>query len=351
MINKNYGATNFITGMRAWAAFGVFLIHAGGAGLRDLSSLSNSLVDIGKTGVYAFFVISGFTVAESFFQSSSYGQYILKRIFRIAPLYLFAVSLQFLLLNFTSYGVKIPWAETLNVDYGWFNYLLHIGFLSFLDYRYTNSVLGVEWSIPIEVFWYFIIPLFLTNSKWIGKVAFCIFSLALYWGGRRYLQSSLSPSDFKLAFHWSPSSYGFCFFLGVFAHSIRPYFFENKILKELHTPFLLFALMLFLWKPFTSSFQFISFGSFVFIVLGGQNSFHKYLFEDKRILFLGTVSYSFYIWHYLVIISVKRYLPNMNLTCFFLVTLTLGLFLGWLSYRFIEVPSQKYLKTLLSKSF
>lgn len=86
---KNYGDTDFITGMRAFAAIAVVLIHSGGAGLRDLGDFGNNLADLGRTGVYVFFVISGFSVASSYSSSNGYFDYINKRLWRIAPLYYF----------------------------------------------------------------------------------------------------------------------------------------------------------------------------------------------------------------------------------------------------------------------
>lgn len=82
-----YGATNFVTGMRAWAAIGVLLIHAGGAGLRDLGTFGNRIADFGLTGVFAFFVISGFFVCYSYLNAHNFKAYIAKRLLRIAPLY------------------------------------------------------------------------------------------------------------------------------------------------------------------------------------------------------------------------------------------------------------------------
>ena len=63
---KDYGDTNFITGMRAYAALAVVLIHAGGGGLRDIGQMGDNIANLGLAGVYVFFVISGFSVASSY---------------------------------------------------------------------------------------------------------------------------------------------------------------------------------------------------------------------------------------------------------------------------------------------
>jgi peptidoglycan/LPS O-acetylase OafA/YrhL len=57
---KNYKDTNFIAGVRAFAAFATVLISAGGFGLREFSLIGNHIGNFGAQGIAVFFVISGF---------------------------------------------------------------------------------------------------------------------------------------------------------------------------------------------------------------------------------------------------------------------------------------------------
>jgi peptidoglycan/LPS O-acetylase OafA/YrhL len=103
-ITKDYGETTFVTGIRAFAALAVVMIHAGGAGLRGPGDIGNHLADLGRTGVYAFYVISGFSVAASFAASDGFRTYAEKRFFRIAPLYYFWITIGFLMgLKYSGY--------------------------------------------------------------------------------------------------------------------------------------------------------------------------------------------------------------------------------------------------------
>lgn len=54
-IVKKYEDTNFITGMRMYAAFAVVLIHTGGGGVRGWGETGNRIVDMGAQGVAVFF--------------------------------------------------------------------------------------------------------------------------------------------------------------------------------------------------------------------------------------------------------------------------------------------------------
>ena len=123
---KNYGDTNFITGMRAYAALAVVLIHTGGGGLREFGLLGNNFVDFCKTGVIVFFAISGFSVADSYKRSKGYTQYLLKRLFRIAPLYYFWI---FFCVIFSTGEITLH--EVFWSNIGQYSLLMHLSFLSF----------------------------------------------------------------------------------------------------------------------------------------------------------------------------------------------------------------------------
>lgn len=137
--HKDYGDTSFITGMRAFAALAVVLIHAGGAGFRELGSIGNNIADFGRAGVYVFFVISGFSVASSYENSKCYLEYLNKRLWRVAPLYYFWLAVSILLGVTATY-----WQKQFGVGIDVYNLVLHGLFIGWLDYRITNSILGVE---------------------------------------------------------------------------------------------------------------------------------------------------------------------------------------------------------------
>lgn len=85
--------------MRGYAALSVFFIHANGFGLRQLSPYLDRLVDFGKYGVVAFFVISAFTISASLDLSDkfSFFKYRLRRLLRVAPMYYIVLIVAFAL--------------------------------------------------------------------------------------------------------------------------------------------------------------------------------------------------------------------------------------------------------------
>ena len=175
VFTKDYGPTTFITGMRAYAAVAVMLTHAGGAGLRTLGPLGQHLIELGSQGVTVFFVISGFSVASSWEHSGSFTAYLYKRLARIVPLYyawLFAATL-------TSTDA-IEWQRRYGTSIDAYNMIMHLTFMSWCDYRIACTILGVEWSIPIEVIWYLAIPFLLQQMSTAPRVA-CAVAGSLAW--------------------------------------------------------------------------------------------------------------------------------------------------------------------------
>jgi len=165
---RSYGDTDFITGLRCIAATMVIVIHT--AALREFGAMGEIVTDNGKYGVQIFFVISGFTVARTYRAAGTFGPYFGRRLMRIAPLYYTVITAYFLLILWAT--LPRPYWMTL---YGsapdLYNYLMHLSFLSAWDTRVANSLIGLEWSIPIEVFWYAVLPLLLPVAGATGRIA------------------------------------------------------------------------------------------------------------------------------------------------------------------------------------
>ncbi len=158
MILRHYGDTDFITGMRAVAALMVVAVHT--RAFDSFGRLGEIASDNGKYGVQIFFVISGYTIAATFLKSSGFIPYFTRRIMRIAPLYYLAVLVFFSLI--ASGAMSTPYfMQIYDGDADLYNLIAHLTFFSGWDARVANSLIGVEWTIPVEVFWYAILPVIL----------------------------------------------------------------------------------------------------------------------------------------------------------------------------------------------
>lgn len=344
LTSKSYGDTDFITGMRALAAIAVLFIHSGGAGLRDFGEMANNFVDLGKSGVYVFFVISGFSVAQSLASANGYLDYLNKRIWRIAPLYYF-----WIFLSIAMSVTAVYWQGRFAAEIDAYNLLMHLGFVSYLDYRIANSILGVEWSIPIEVFWYLFMPLLLlvSRSKFLLLLMVAA-SAALHIVAEKHAGALPVPAnDAALAIHWSPLPYLFNFCLGVAAFRLRDLFSKSGLMGD--SIFCLSAVSVFVYCAYPAAVQivfrdeffFMSWLSFALIVFGTSESFlFRNVMACKALVFLGTISYGIYLCHMPIINLISKIAPELSIykSAFFVVITVGSCCVSLLTYHVIEKP-------------
>ena len=308
MIIKNYTDTNFITGMRAFAAFSVLLIHSGGGGLRAYGEIGNNIVDFGAKGVAVFFVISGYSVATSYKTSRGYWNYLNKRFWRIAPLYYFWISIAIF------FGITATyWQTQFSTSINLYNILMHLSFMSYLDYKIANTILGVEWSIPIEFFWYLLIPFcmkWMINRKQLFMsiiLSYLCFKLTL----NHPTVLPVSSQNSLLAMTWSPIPYALGFFLGVTAFRLRQSDYDFTKWADLILVGCLLATILAIFKldpDSSNSYVFFSTVTFLIILCGtDSNQFYSRVFTNKVVLYLGTISYGIYLSHLPLLVLLNRY--------------------------------------------
>ncbi|EUB95194.1 acyltransferase 3 [Rhizobium sp. CF080] len=311
MFTKVYGDTSFITGMRAFAALAVIMIHTGGAGFRELGEIGKNFANFGAAGVFVFFVISGFSVALSYEASSSYRSYLSKRLWRIAPLYYFWLGSSILLGTTSLY-----WQQQFSAPVDTYNVAMHLAFLSFLDFRIASTIIGVEWSIPIEVFWYLAVPLMLKLSGSTKQLSALIaISLIAHMISAR--APVLFPSigaNAPLAIQWSPFPYALCYALGIAVYRARTYIRHSDAIGNL--AFLISAALVVAYvcaprvfaRIFFDELVFTSLLTAVLLLLGSAKSrMFTLVFGNRLAQFLGIVSYGLYLAHMPLLDLLTRY--------------------------------------------
>ena len=110
--------------------------------LRSIADLLYSVCYGGAAGVVVFFFTSGYIITYVL-QGETTKEFVIKRIFRIYPLYIFAVLIETALLHLHD-GAALPSIRIL------IERLLLIGDLTGTPYALN----GVEWTLRIEVFFY-----------------------------------------------------------------------------------------------------------------------------------------------------------------------------------------------------
>lgn len=158
MLSVNKSQMDNICILRVISCIGVLICHL--CQRMEVSDIFFQYTQFGQYGIYAFFVISGFLLANSFekYGKESVVAFIIKRVIRVLALY-YAVIIWFFITDTYIFHFSVP-DET---GWGWKRYFLFLnGFISPGSDQYGYwSNLGASWTIPVFVIAYVSIPIYL----------------------------------------------------------------------------------------------------------------------------------------------------------------------------------------------
>jgi peptidoglycan/LPS O-acetylase OafA/YrhL len=195
------------------------------------------------------------------------------------------------------------------------NLLAHITYLSSYFIKFQNTIIGVEWTIGIEVFFYLLFGLLISFRfiKLNGK-SFCLFGILFFILslGLKILVKCYHWDP--LFFYWTPFGYGYMFFLGGLAYYFRKSIHDsngkwradrNLISDRMLVAIILFFAVLaasaafFKVSDFLIEFCFVIW-TFLIIVFFDDKGKLSGVLNNKVLLFIGSISYSFYLIHYVI---------------------------------------------------
>ncbi|MCG3692883.1 acyltransferase family protein [Aliarcobacter butzleri] len=284
----------------------------------------NDWSGIGARGVQLFYIVSGFTIyyiyQNKLNTSLDVRNYIIKRVFRILPLYFLVLPLYFLV-----FGVNH------NYQYPLINLITHYFLVNGFFPEYINSILRVEWSIFVEFMFYIVFGLVLYKLKncSIKKLLVITFLISIFIA---FISNTFYKNDIdmKTYFYLSPYFQFYNFFIGVFIASLNK---DTKIYKSkilLLIPIICFILIGFFIKS-TIIQTYMASIIFAIILLNLSSNNYKY---PKVFLSIGTISFSLYIMHYFFIMYYEKYIIH-NFINFFLLILSIFIVSSF-TYKFIE---------------
>jgi len=343
-----------INGLRAFAVIAVIISH-----------FNRSILPGGHLGVDIFFVISGFVITQSLLsrKQATFGEFIkdfyTRRVKRILPALILSVAVTFfiviLILNPDSNLYVSAKKTAIASLFGVSNILLlrqatdYFGAVAELN-PFTHT-----WSLGVEEQFYLFFPILLwisginrngvnghRNFSWILTLT-GFFSLFYYV----YLSSTNSVAAFYLmpARFWELAA-------GAIAYLIMSQ--RKKVAFEFSHPitYLSAALIiasLFIQPAYTAVATVIAVSaSFIFILcIQPANYIYKVL-TTKPVLYLGTISYSLYLWHWSVL-TISHLTVGVQ-GGFILIQVAIIFLLSVLSYRYVEMPLRRADWTLLKVS-
>jgi peptidoglycan/LPS O-acetylase OafA/YrhL len=160
MINlqKNDSYFKALTGVRAIAAFMVYLHHFNPIPKQYAGTSLYNFIQEMHVGVTLFFVLSGFLIAyrHSDMADFSFRKYMVNRVAKIYPMYFILTTLTFIALSFKTSDTLTKYFVT---------YLLNISFLRGFFEQFKFSGIAQGWSLTAEEIFYILAPFFFLLLK------------------------------------------------------------------------------------------------------------------------------------------------------------------------------------------
>lgn len=369
-----------LTGLRAFAAGIVFFYHWFFHYADDWPLLIGAPFRVGYVGVPIFFALSGFLITLRYYDAfidghTTYRAYIIKRLIRIFPLYLFVLT--FFVAAFGRPTNMIP-----NTAFGWVVlYTLTQAF--FPDLIFLGTLVG--WTLSIELVFYFIAPFILLSiarNRSMRAILFILAALSIGFVAIGYLISRLPAvwlphtiigQDMNWLMHYSIFGHLPDFLIGIlfaFIYLRRDYFLKfghhaSKIIWGSVLGIYLSTVALDFSAQPLGSFTDRSLAFLVALFSSGlilgtaydkQNkSVITRLLSARWMIYLGLVSYALYLiqltepvqWLYWLGLGEYAGVENRILRAILLYIIVIPITI--LLYKFVEKPSHRWLRNLFQK--
>ena len=347
---SSHNRLEHLDGIRGGAAFSVFVAHCiemlPMGGLTPLwVHLLEKVKWLAVPAVDTFFVLSGFCLMYSVerkpINAINASQFITKRILRIYPTYLAAVLLAFLARQLVRTGDLHPaisewfqryWSGTITLQ----DMVDHLVLILPFNSSKLNPVI---WTLSVEMRMSLVFPaiawLLNADSKAKGGIALLVVCV---------LVIGLSVS--------------FLIYLPLFALGAAVAKHRDLLLRRVPRSLWVSGLILggagltlvlvrsTIWPEIMAQARFVHLGIGLFsaylILLSTSNPRLNALLRCVPMLFLGKISYSFYLIHFPLLLSITLLLAErVPIAAIWGIGLLSSLAFAWLSYRSVELPSRR----------
>ena len=325
-INHSKNIENHIQTLRAFSVISVFLYHT-----------NLNIFSYGYLGVDIFFLISGYVISKRIFEDYEITKKIdlynfySKRIKRIIPNLFFIVIFTYIFYLIFGPPDLSLFKETIFALFGLSN-------LYYINYSrdYFNNVfedpLGHTWSLGVEEQFYIVFPvlifLFLNKKNNYNNLIITlstIFIISLIFFSFNFKDNQL------LSFYFSPYRF-WEFLIGTFFYLYRKKIKFNKFIFYLS----IFCIFILIFGNLNINLGF--FLNIIILLMSGYiiSSYKKnIIFENNQLIYLGNISYSFYLWHLPILFFSDLYITsNLNIDLFFSFILTI--LFSVFTYNYIE---------------
>ncbi|WP_194791752.1 acyltransferase family protein [Pseudomonas sp. UFMG81] len=348
-----------LTGLRFFAALYVFIFHIHIRWPLTENPYVKNILDQGAIGMSLFFILSGFVLAYRYSSGgTAYRSYLVSRFSRIYPVYLLAAvaTIPWMGVNFgdgsfvdTALAVsKVAMLVVANlfVIQAWFPQM----------FNYWND--GASWSISVEVFCYFLLPLMLPalnkmkSTRLLLLGAGCAVFSALIGVSAALFDDAANKVFYSIPIFRLPE-----FVVGICAclcfmrgHGRR----AGQSMQVVVLGLLVLYLSVVGSKmPLYVGHNWIVIPTIAFLLvsLSAGGGILNWLLSTRLVVWLGKISYSFYSLQFLVIIPLVEHHadvvgefsalnnPKILMVCAFLVLVAASA----VAHHFVEEPMRKWI--------
>ena len=320
---------DFIDALRGIAILGVMAVHC--YLMTSPDGPVGFMAQSGQRGVQLFYIVSAFTLCASLdARSEPISNYFLRRFFRIAPLFYFAVLIN-LALRFIS--PELSSQRDLPAS----SVLLGVLFLNGLQPLAINGVIAGGWSIAVETTFYAILPKLHArfNSALRTAILFLVSAPVLFLVCTKlaYAAKDSAHSEY-FGFMWFPVEFP-VFVLGMFAYQFWKNYIRGK--TDVTLSALLLAASALLYGTLTTRNRSL-YGSSLYLlgfVLALSLCPWGY-FVNRVTRYLGRISYSLYILHFFLLPVVAA--SKWGFFGHLALLVAIAVPVAEISYRVIERP-------------
>jgi peptidoglycan/LPS O-acetylase OafA/YrhL len=312
--------------------------------------LGNSPVHLlwdGPEFVLVFFTLSGFVLSLPFWggKSLTYRQFLVRRVFRIYPTYLVAVTIGAILMSLLSTGPLTglsAWsAQFWNRPLTWTTAFDHVFLMASAGNNYIDTPV---WSLVVEMHASLIFPLLILAIRRSGAATFAA-ALALAFAGD--WAARLDPGGYPFLTSFATTlSYLWLFVVGASMARHR----ASLAAAVARVPVPLQALVLAaalvalnaIWQfGAGETWRFVAqTGAIVLVAAAAFMSWVGRALDVAPLRWLGKISYSLYLIHFIVLFTLLyAFRAEVTFLRILIAVPTLSILAAALLYRFVEVPS------------
>lgn len=347
METKKY---EYIDSLRGLAILLVVFVHIGYAMDYTMQYFNQGLLFLvlsGKYGVQLFFIVSAFTLTLSHYnrldELHKNRNFFIRRFFRIAPM--FYLALTYHILN------SIDWSIA---NVGNVSLLKLVTSFTFTETLLPENVGGYVpggWTISVEFLFYLFIPFICNKIKNINDSILLVLGSVLIVGIYQHFLSGYIIIPYVSIFIQFP----------VFAMGILVYWILNDKTKVIEPITMLFAAVCMLIFCFIKFPEHIMFSAVGFILLLTLSIYPYKALTNKIIASVGSVSYSMYFIHFIVIaifndLGINQLIEVVDLSSslinflmMYVIVTGITFLIAKVTYKLVEVPGQNLGKKLIKK--